>query len=475
VYSEADAGALHVRLADRAVAIGPAPAIDSYLSVSRLIDAARATEAEAIHPGYGFLSESASLAQACIEAGLVFIGPPAHVIVQMGSKTAARQLVASHGVPVVPGEAPDDQSDAALAAATARIGYPVLLKPSAGGGGIGMHIVGDPGQLAASADRARREARAAFGDDTLYAERLLERPRHIEFQVLADAHGRTLHLFERECSLQRRHQKVIEESPSTALSADLRRRMGEAAVSAARAVGYRNAGTIEFLLEGTGDSARFYFLEMNTRLQVEHPVTEARTGIDLVQAQLRIAAGGDLGVNQEDVTARGHAIECRVYAEDPVCDFLPQAGRILLYREPSGPGIRVDSGIAENVEVPVHYDPLLAKVVAHGASRELARAKAREALRRFVILGIRTNIPFLLRVLEHPAFIRGDVDTQFLDRSTAAILDGLSLVPAPNAAMAAVAMADRARLGIPGPFGPGASAAGEHDPWRALGPWRTGA
>lgn len=418
VYSDADADAPHVRAADVAIRVGPAPAAESYLNVPAIIAAARAAGADAVHPGYGFLSERAPFAQACADAGLVFVGPPASAIEAMGSKIGARQLMERAGVPVVPGSTPGDQSDAGIAAAARTIGFPVLIKASAGGGGKGMRIARDANGLAEAIPAARREAAAAFGDGTLYVERLIERPRHVEIQIFADAHGHAVHLFERECSIQRRHQKVIEESPSPALTPALRQRMGAAAVAAAQACGYRNAGTIEFLVderEGAGDEARFYFLEMNTRLQVEHPVTETVTGTDLVRAQLQVADGGPLPWRQEDLAQRGHAIECRVYAEDPAAGFLPQAGPLLVYREPTGPGIRVDSGVEQGSAVPVQYDPMLAKLIASAETRPAAIARAIAALRAFPVLGVRTNIPFLINVLEHPAFAAGDVHTGFID------------------------------------------------------------
>jgi acetyl/propionyl-CoA carboxylase alpha subunit len=330
VYSDPDARALHVRSADHAVRIGPAPASESYLSIPALIDAAHDTSADAIHPGYGFLSERSELAQACADAGITFVGPPADVIERMGSKIGARLLMQQAGVPVVPGETPRDQSDEGVHAAARAIGYPVLIKASAGGGGKGMRTVRSDADVLDAIGAARREAQAAFGDGTLYVERLIDRPRHVEIQVFADAHGHAVHLFERECSIQRRHQKIVEESPSPVLTGAMRTRMGDAAVAAARASGYRNAGTIEFLVEGTGDGARFYFLEMNTRLQVEHPVTEAVTGVDLVRAQFAVAAGDPLPWTQADLLQRGHAIECRIYAEAPEQGFLPQAGPLLL-------------------------------------------------------------------------------------------------------------------------------------------------
>lgn len=438
VYSDADAQARHVRAADTAVRIGPAPAAESYLSIPAILAAAVATSADAVHPGYGFLSENADFARACAQAGLTFIGPRPDAIVRMGSKINARQAAEHAGVPVVPGGTPADQSDEAIAAAARRIGVPVLLKPSAGGGGIGMTAIHDDAHLLPGIQSARREALAAFGDGTLYVERLLERPRHVEFQILADHHGSVIHLFERECSVQRRHQKVLEESPSPALEPHLRARMGAAAVAIGREVGYRNAGTVEFLVEGTGPAARFYFLEMNTRLQVEHPVTEQVTGLDLVRAQIAVAAGEPLAWTQEAVTQRGHAMELRIYAEDPRRGDLPQAGPLLLYREPSGPGIRIDSAVEEGDQVSVHYDPLLAKLIASGETREAARQRARTALRRFPVLGIRTNIPLLLALLEHPRVVAGDVDTGFLTRESAtlrAALDG----PPPAEAIAVAA------------------------------------
>jgi len=460
VYSDADAHALHVSMADRAVRIGPPPASASYLSSDAIIAAARDTGAEAVHPGYGFLAENHDFAFACANAGLVFIGPPGPVIQQMGSKIAARQLAARAGAPVVPGETPADQRDESIAAAARRIGFPVLLKPAEGGGGIGMKAVLEEAGLLPAIAQARREARAAFGDGTLYVERLIARPRHVEVQILADDHGHVVHLFERECSIQRRHQKVIEETPSTALTPALRARMGEAAVAVARAAGYRNAGTIEFLLDMEGRA--FYFLEMNTRLQVEHPVTEQVVGVDIVRAQIAVAAGQPLPWSQQQLSQRGHAIEARVYAEDAARNDLPQAGPLLLYREPSMPGVRVDSGYAEGGEVSVHYDPLMAKVIASGETRETARARLLAALRTYPILGIQTNIPLLLELLEHPRFIAGDVDTQFLDQEGDAIRARLVTDPPPEV-LAVAEQAVRAPAS-----GTRASATTDHDPWSVL-------
>ena len=465
VYSDADAGALHATLADHAVRIGPPPATDSYLSIDAILDAARRTGVQAIHPGYGFLAENARFASACQEAGLVFIGPPPEAIEGMGSKIAARRLAQQAGVPIVAGETPADQSDQAVADAARRVGFPLLVKPSAGGGGIGMKTARDESTLAVAIAQARREALAAFGDGTLYIERLIQQPRHVEFQVLADHHGHVVHLFERECSIQRRHQKVIEESPSTALTPALRRRMGEAAVAVMRTAQYRNAGTVEFLLEGTGESARFYFLEVNTRLQVEHPVTEQVTGIDLVRAQIMIASGATLPWSQDAITQRGHAIEARIYAEDPLRHDLPQAGPLLLYREPSMPGIRIDAGVVEGSEVTVHYDPLLAKLVASGETRDAARRRALAALRGYPILGIRTNVPLLIDLLEHPRFISGAIDTGFLDTEGDGIRARLSTDPPPE--VAAIAAACRATVAPAALTGRGPATEGA-DPWTSL-------
>jgi 3-methylcrotonyl-CoA carboxylase alpha subunit len=467
VYSDADARAQHVIRADQAVRIGPPAPSASYLSIDAILAAARETGAEAIHPGYGFLSENSDFARACEQAGMVFIGPPPDAIDRMGSKIAARTLAQRAGVPVVPGETPPDQTDAAIAGAARRIGFPVLLKPSEGGGGIGMKAVRDETHLLPAIAQARREATSAFGDGTLYVERLVERPRHVEIQVFADAHGNLVHLFERECSIQRRHQKVVEEAPSLALTPALRQRMGEAAVAAARAAGYRNAGTVEFLLDGRGDTAHFYFLEMNTRLQVEHPVTEQVIGVDLVRAQIAVAAGEPLPWTQAQLTQRGHAIEVRVYAEDPMQNDLPQAGPLLLYREPMMPGIRIDAGVAEGGEVSVHYDPMIAKLIATADTRDAARRRAIEALRSYPILGIRTNVPMLLAILEHPRFVSGDVHTHFLDNEGDALRASLETEPPPEAVLVARAAVRGSPSGLPA-----SSPQALPDPWTSLRGWR---
>ncbi|WP_340378880.1 biotin carboxylase N-terminal domain-containing protein [Streptomyces sp. SS7] len=410
VFSDADADARHVREADTAVRLGPAPAAESYLSVERLLEAADRTGAQAVHPGYGFLAENAAFARACEEAGLVFVGPPADAISLMGDKIRAKETVRAAGVPVVPGGRDPD-----LAAAAHELGAPVLLKPSAGGGGKGMRLVRDLTLLEEEIAAARREARASFGDDTLLVERWVDRPRHIEIQVLADGHGNVVHLGERECSLQRRHQKVIEEAPSVLLDEETRAAMGEAAVQAARSCGYRGAGTVEFIVPG-GDPSSYYFMEMNTRLQVEHPVTELVTGLDLVEWQLRVAAGAKLDFAQEDVRLSGHAIEARICAEDPARGFLPSGGTVLRLREPQGDGVRTDSGLSEGTEVGSLYDPMLSKVIAYGPDRPTALRKLRAALAETVTLGVQTNAGFLRRLLGHPAVVAGELDTGLVER-----------------------------------------------------------
>jgi acetyl-CoA carboxylase biotin carboxylase subunit len=411
VYSEADRSSPHVLAADEAVCIGPPPSRESYLNVEAILDAARATGADAVHPGYGFLSENAPFARAVEGAGLTFIGPSPEAIAAMGDKVRARDIVSQVGVPVVPAVQNPPEEEGALRAAAVKLGFPLLIKAAAGGGGKGMRIVRSEEEFPPAYAAAEREATAAFGDGRLFLERYFDRTRHIEVQILADAEGTTVHLGERECSIQRRYQKIVEESPSPAVTPEVRARLTEAAIAAAHTVRYRNAGTVEFLFTGEGD---FYFLEMNTRLQVEHPVTEWVTGFDLVHAQIRIAAGERLWVTQEDLRPRGHAIECRVYAEDPAQHFLPSPGRIVLLDEPHGPGIRVDSGIGAGHEVPLHYDPMLAKLSVWGADREAARRRMIEALRGYVVLGITTSIPFLIDVLSHPEFVAGRTHTHFL-------------------------------------------------------------
>ncbi|MFG2132256.1 acetyl/propionyl/methylcrotonyl-CoA carboxylase subunit alpha [Streptomyces sp. NPDC048751] len=448
VFSDADADARHVREADTAVRIGPAPASESYLSVERLLEAAARTGAQAVHPGYGFLAENAGFARACAEAGLVFIGPPADAIALMGDKIRAKETVRAAGVPVVPGG-----RDPELAEAARELGAPVLLKPSAGGGGKGMRLVRDLTVLEDEIAAARREARASFGDDTLLVERWVDRPRHIEIQVLADGHGNVVHLGERECSLQRRHQKVVEEAPSVLLDEETRAAMGEAAVQAARSCGYRGAGTVEFIVPG-GDPSSYYFMEMNTRLQVEHRVTELVTGLDLVEWQLRVAAGEPLSFGQDDIALTGHAIEARLCAEDPARGFLPSGGTVLRLREPQGDGVRTDSGLSEGTEVGSLYDPMLSKVIAYGPDRATALRKLRAALAETVTLGVQTNAGFLRRLLAHPAVVAGELDTGLVERE----VEGLVSTDVPDevyeaaAAVRLEALRPRAEDGWTDPF-----------------------
>jgi acetyl-CoA carboxylase biotin carboxylase subunit len=411
VYSEADRDWPFVAEADEAVAIGGAPARESYLNVDRILEAARHARAEAIHPGYGFLSENWRFARACEEAGFVFVGPPWRVIQQMGDKVQARQLMTAAGVPVVPGSEGRVDTAAAARDAARRVGYPVILKAAAGGGGIGMVQVPAEPALEAAFVAAQRRAQSAFGTGALFVERFLRAPRHVEVQVFGDGHGGLVHLHERECSIQRRHQKLIEESPAPNLPGDLKSRLTAAAVAGARAVGYVNAGTVEFIVTAN----EFYFLEMNTRLQVEHPITEEVTGLDLVQAQLRIAAGEPLPWRQEEIGQRGWSIECRIYAEDPAKRFLPSPGRLTRVAMPTGPGIRVECGVAEGVEVSVHYDPLLAKLVASGATRDEAIARMAAALDECVLEGVKTVIPFHRRVMQSAPFRAGTVHTQMVE------------------------------------------------------------
>ncbi|MEU6352230.1 biotin carboxylase N-terminal domain-containing protein [Streptomyces sp. NPDC047072] len=457
VFSDADADARHVREADTAVRLGPAPAAESYLSAERFLEAAARTGAQAVHPGYGFLAENASFARACADAGLVFIGPPAEAISLMGDKIRAKETVQAAGVPVVPGG-----RDPELAEAARDLGAPVLLKPSAGGGGKGMRLVRDLTVLEEEIAAARREARASFGDDTLLVERWVDRPRHIEIQVLADGHGQVIHLGERECSLQRRHQKVVEEAPSVLLDEATRASMGEAAVEAARSCGYRGAGTVEFIVPGD-DPSSYYFMEMNTRLQVEHPVTELVTGLDLVEWQLRVAAGERLPYGQEGVRLTGHAIEARVCAEDPAKGFLPSGGTVVKLHEPQGDGVRTDSGLSEGTEVGSLYDPMLSKVIAYGLDRETALRKLRAALAETVTLGVQTNAGFLRRLLGHPAVVAGELDTGLVERE----VDGLVADGVPTEVYAAAALLRHRALTLP-------RDTGWADPFAATDGWRLG-
>ncbi len=440
VYSDADTTAAHVRAADEAVHIGASRARESYLRIDALIGAAQRTGAEAIHPGYGFLSERAAFAHAVRDAGLVWIGPPAEAIEAVGSKTAARQLAVGAGVPVVPGTTEPLRDADAAAAAASQFGYPVLLKAAAGGGGKGMRVVEHPADLAAALDAARRESQNAFGDDAVYLEKFIAGPHHVEIQLLADAHGTILSLGERECSVQRRHQKMIEEAPSVAVSSDLRRRMGETAVRAARAAGYVNAGTCEFLLDGDG---QFYFLEMNTRIQVEHPVTELVTGLDLVEWQLRIAAGERLPFVQDDIVPRGWAIECRITSEDAASGFLPSTGRVTYTRIPSGPGVRWDGGVEPGTDVGLFYDPLLGKLIVWAPTRDTAVARMHRALSELVIAGVETSRELHLRIFEDAEFRRGAIDIHWLERRVSSLLEMRPADALTNAAVVASALLAR--------------------------------
>ena len=440
VYSDADQHALHVQQADEAIHIGPASPKESYLHMDKIIAAAEQAHADAIHPGYGFLSENASFAAAVAAAGLSFIGPSADSIRLMGDKAESRIRMKEAGVPIVPGmeglESKGDFEDAAR-----KIGYPVLIKAAAGGGGKGMRVVHEEGELSESLESARREARNAFGDERLLVEKYVTKAHHVEFQVFGDQHGNLIHLFERECSVQRRHQKIIEETPSPLLTPPIREEMGEAAVAAAKAVGYYNAGTVEFIMDP--DTREFYFLEMNTRLQVEHPVTELVTGLDLVHWQIRVAAGEQFPFTQSHFSQRGHAIECRIYAEDPASGFLPSTGRLLQYVEPRGPGIRVDSGFTIGDDVTHFYDPLLAKLIVHAENRETAIQRMQAALQEFIVHGVLTNIDFLQAVLSHPDFANGKVTTGWVEQN----LESDSLLSktqeqAPSLHLIAAALAD---------------------------------
>ncbi len=412
IYSEADAGSLHTIMADQSALIGSPAAVESYLNGNRILDIAQKLGCDAIHPGYGFLAENANFAEAVRTADLSFIGPSAEAIRIMGSKTAARATMQKAGVPVVPGYQESNHDEDLLAAAN-KIGYPLLVKATAGGGGKGMRVVETATGLPEALKSARREAMNAFGDDQIYLEKYVANPHHIEFQVFGDKAGRVIHLFERECSVQRRHQKIIEETPSPLLDEPLRQQMGEAAVAAAKAVNYINAGTIEFLVDA---NRNFYFLEMNTRLQVEHPITEMVTGLDLVKWQIRVATGESLPFGQEELSQRGHAIECRIYAEDPANDFLPDIGPVLQAIEPAGPGIRVDSGITAGDEITVHYDPMVAKLIVLGENRRDALQRMELALKQYIILGVTTNIPFLRDVITHEAFRQGETTTNFVEK-----------------------------------------------------------
>jgi acetyl-CoA carboxylase biotin carboxylase subunit len=477
VYSEADRLALHTRLADEAYELGPPEPAQSYLDSARIIDVAQACGADAVHPGYGFLAENAAFAADCLAAGLTFVGPAPEAIRQMGSKILSKEIAARADVPIVPSfHAPDANTMTRQAPQeAARLGYPILVKASAGGGGKGMRIVGDPAALLPALEAGAREAQQAFGDATLMLEKYVERPRHVEIQVLGDQHGHRVHLFERECSIQRRHQKIVEETPSTAVNPSLRERMTDAALRLAAAVDYTGAGTVEFLL---GQGGQFYFLEMNTRLQVEHPITEMVTGIDLVHQQLRIAQGKPLDFTQADLVQRGHAIECRLYAEDPARGFLPSTGTIAVLQEPYSPGRRIDSGIAAHTDVTPYYDPILSKLITYGDTRDTAILRMQALLREYALLGVTTNRQFLLDILESGAFASGDTDTSFLERYFA---DWQPVAPLSNEILAVAALGATLQRQGRLPNAPASAAATRNassstvpTPWQQYDGWRIG-
>ncbi len=467
IYSEVDRNALHVRYADEAYCVGPAPAKESYLRIDRIIDAAIRARADAVHPGYGFLAENDQFARACEEAGITFIGPPAQAIQSMGNKIQARQAVAKQAVPIIPGTYEPLTDDQILAAST-EIGFPLFIKSAAGGGGKGIRRVEDPEELPSAIARARSEAESAFGDGTVYIEKIISPARHIEFQVLADTRGNVIHLGERECSIQRRHQKLLEESPSVALDDDLRDKMGKAAVRAARAAHYVNAGTIEFLLD---KDRNFYFLEMNTRLQVEHPITELVTGIDIVKEQIRIASGRPMTYRQKDVHQRGWAMECRITAEDPYNGFMPSTGRIISLYEPTGPGVRLESGVYEGFDVSLYYDPLISKLCVLGADRANAIMRMKRALTEYKILGIATSVPFHQKLLQSTSFIGGHFDTTFVDERFTMEQGGSEVNEKVAAIVAALLTHDRRQhaLSIPPPSGGARGGWKRYRSWEGMG------
>lgn len=469
VFSDADRKSLHVQIADEAVCIGPPPAVESYLNMDRILKAAHDTGAEAVHPGYGFLAENADFVRRCEKKKVIFIGPNSNAMALVGDKIRSRQTVEKAGIPIIPGMKNAAGDFSASAEEARRIGYPVMIKASAGGGGKGMRIVSSEKDLKSSLEGSRREAKSAFGDETVYLEKYIEEPRHVEFQVLADNHGNRVHLFERECSIQRRHQKIVEETPSMALDPELRARMGEAAKKVIEISGYTNAGTVEFLLD---KNKNFYFLEVNARLQVEHPVTELVTGIDLVRQQIAIACGDKLPFTQEEVAQRGHAIECRIYAEDPSNNFLPCSGKVLFMKEPQGPGVRYDCGIYSGWDVPIFYDPILAKLIVWGESREAACQRMARALGDCVILGIKTTVGFLKNLITHPSFLAGETTTHFISKYFS---DWTSLEEdGEKAKLAALAAAFDSFSKSFLKTGQEAGSKDLYSPWLTLGKWRIG-
>jgi acetyl-CoA carboxylase biotin carboxylase subunit len=469
VYSEADRKSLHVQAADEAVCIGPAPALESYLDMETIVDTALKAGAEAIHPGYGFLAENARFARLCEEKKIVFVGPNSKAMELVGDKIRSRQTMEKAGIPIIPGMKGVLADETAYLKEARSIGFPVMIKASAGGGGKGMRVVKDEKDLSAALESGKREAKSAFGDESVYLEKFIEEPRHVEFQVLADNDGHTVHLFERECSIQRRHQKIVEESPSMALDPELRERMGETARKVMQVSGYNNAGTVEFLLD---KNKNFYFLEVNARLQVEHPVTELITGVDLVHQQLKLASGEKLVLQQEDLEQKGHAIECRIYAEDPQNDFLPSSGKILFLKEPRGPGVRLDGGIYSGWEVPIHYDPILAKLIVWAEDRDQACRRMINALDDYVILGIRTTIDFLKEVIGHPRFKAGSTTTGFIGQ----FFDGWAGKEKREdiSRLALMAAAFDSLDRSPGRSGQPEKKTSSFSPWLFLGRWRIG-
>lgn len=463
VYSEIDANALHVRLADEAVCIGPAPALQSYLNMDAVIQAAKDTGCDAIHPGYGFLAENAEFNRKVRESGLIFIGPAPEPMSLLGSKVASRKTMIEAKVPVIPGMKGASLKIEDFEKTADEMGLPVLIKASAGGGGKGMRVVRDRANLAEAVEGAMRESKSAFGSDEIYLEKYIESPRHVEFQIAADQHGNAVYLFERECSIQRRHQKIIEESPSPVMDPDLQKRMGETAVKVAKAANYDNVGTVEFLVD---KDKNFYFLEVNTRIQVEHPITEETTGVDLVKLQIQIANGEKIPFRQEELSQRGHAIECRIYAEDADNNFMPSSGKLIYLKEPVGPGVRYDSGVFSGSEVPVFYDPILAKLIVRGADREEARRRMILALKENVVLGVKTSINFMLQALEHPEFIAGNTFTDFIEKNMqgwqAKKKDNLKLALAGAAAYAAT---NKKKVAVENSRGEMPT------PWQTIGKW----
>lgn len=467
VYSTADRFAVHTLMGDEAYEIGPPPPLESYLNIENIIGVAKRSGADAIHPGYGFLAENPNFSQACRDNGIAFIGPSPESIRLMGNKVASREKMADVDVPLIPGMKGAGTKLSEFKKVADEAGYPVLIKAAAGGGGKGMRVVKAAEELEAAVEGARREAKSAFGDDTVYLEKFIVDPRHIEFQVFADSHGNAVHVFERECSIQRRHQKIVEETPSTAVTPEIREKMGAAAVAVTKAADYVNAGTVEFLLDKTG---KFYFLEMNTRIQVEHPVTEEVAGVDLVAEQIRVASGYPLSDKLRNISQRGHAIECRVYAEDAGNNFMPSVGKILLYQEPTGPGVRVDSGVRQDSEIGIDYDPILSKLICWGEDRDTARARMVKALREYKILGLRHSIKYLADIVAHDKFASGETYTDFIECNFAEWTDGSD--DNLEAALAAAAVANvngSGRKAVDGPV-----RRHDYNPWLSMGNWRIG-